>query len=49
MTDLGIVSKSNNVKYYVHFSRLVAHKQFTNNAFDNYDIIFANGEYGSKN
>ncbi len=52
MTDLGnsFLKKSNNVKYYVHFfhAPVSAHKQFTNNAFDNYDIIFANGEYQIK-
>lgn len=49
MTDLGnsFLKKSNNVKYYVHFfhAPVSAHKQFTNKAFSNYDIILANGEY----
>ena len=49
MTDLGnsFLKKSKNVKYYVHFfhAPVSAHKQFTNKAFNNYDIVFANGVY----
>lgn len=52
MTDLGnsFLKKSKNVKYYIHFfhAPVSAHKQFTAKAFNNYDIVFANGNYQIK-
>mgnify|MGYP005991330871 FL=1 len=42
--------KSKLCKYYVYFFHAIAstHQFYTKSAFDNYDIIFANGEYQSK-
>ena len=51
LTDLGNhFQKSKNCKYYVYFFHALAstHKIYTNLAFKNYDIIFSNGEYQSK-
>ena len=51
LTDLGNhIHKSKLCKYYVYFFHALAstHKIYTNQAFRNYDIIFTNGEYQSK-
>lgn len=52
LTDLDNheIKKSKNCKTYAYiFHSLVsAHKTYSKNAFNNYDIIFANGEYQKK-
>ena len=52
LTDLGNheIKKSKNCKYYAYiFHSLVStHKGYNKKSFDNYDIIFANGEYQKK-
>ena len=49
LTDLGnsFLKKNQKVKYYVYFfhAAVSTHKQYTENAFNNYDIILANGDY----
>ena len=51
LSDLGNnVSKSKNCDFYVYFYHGLCstHKIYTKEAFKNYDIIFTNGEYQSK-
>ena len=51
LTDLGNhFRKSKLCKYYVYFFHAMGstHKIYTKQAFKNYDIVFANGEYQSK-
>ncbi len=51
LTDLGNnFKKSRLCKYYVYFFHAIGstHQLYTNEAFMNYDIILANGEYQSK-
>ena len=52
LTDLNNheLKKSKNCKTYAYiFHSLVsAHKTYNKNAFNNYDIIFVNGEYQKK-
>ena len=51
LTDLGNhFQKSKLCKYYVYFFHAIAstHKNYTQSAFKNYDIIFSNGEYQTK-
>jgi YidC/Oxa1 family membrane protein insertase len=51
LTDLGNhLQKSKLCKYYVYFFHAIGstHQLYTNQAFKNYDIVLANGEYQSK-
>lgn len=51
MTDIGNnYKKSNNCKNYIYFFHSLAstHQIYTERAFNNYDIIFVNGEYQIK-
>ena len=51
LTDLGNnLLKSKKTKYYVYFYHAIAstHQIYTKEAFKNYDIIFTNGDYQSK-
>lgn len=51
LPDLGNhISKSKNCDFYVYFYHALGstHKIYTKEAFKNYDIIFTNGEYQSK-
>ncbi|MDC0354229.1 CDP-glycerol glycerophosphotransferase family protein [Candidatus Pelagibacter sp.] len=51
LTDLGNhLQKSKLCKYYVYFFHAMGstHQLYTNQAFKNYDIVLANGEYQSK-
>ena len=51
LTDLGNhIQKSKLCEYYVYFFHAMGstHKIYTNKAFKNYDIVFANGEYQSR-
>ena len=51
LPDLGNnVSKSKNCNFYVYFYHALCstHKIYTKEAFKNYDIIFTNGDYQSK-
>ena len=51
LTDLGYhFQKSKLCKYYVYYFHAIAstHQQYTKSAFENYDIIFSNGDYHTK-
>jgi len=51
-SDLGNneIKKTENIDHYIYFfhSLMSAHKTYTEFAFDNYDVIFCNGEYQEK-